>query len=224
MSRLVLPALLVVASPAFAHFPYLVPDGPDKGKAVFSDSLKPDTAGVPVDRIASMKVAVVQDGKAVNVPLALDKKANCYTFEVPGSGPRFVVGTTDYGVVQRGESPPFFLRYHAKAVFGGVPAPERATVGDTTPLELVPVLEGAKLRFKVLAAGKPLAKVEVTVLVPGDGKSKVVPTDEAGLTTAFEAPGQYGAQVRLVEEKAGEQAGKKYAQIRHYATLVVSVP
>jgi hypothetical protein len=223
MSRLALNVLFIAIGTAHAHFPFLVPDGPDNGKAVFSDSLKPDTAGVPVDRIASTKVVVLQDGKGVAVPLTLDKAANCYTFTVPGSGPRIAVGTTDYGVLQRGESKPFLLRYYAKAVFGGVPAPDKATTGANVPLELVPVVDAGKLRFKVLASGKPVAKTDVTVLVPGEAKSKVVATDDSGLTPLFETPGMYGAHARMTEMKSGEQGGKKYEEVRHYATLVVAV-
>lgn len=214
-------ALVAFASAACAHFPFLVPDGPNKGKAVFSDSLKPD-AQVPVDRLAKTKLVVVTDGKAADLAWTLDKTANCYTFDVPGTGSRIVVGTTDYGVLQRGDSKPFLLHYYPKAIFGELPPPEKATAGDKVPLELVPVAEGGKLRFKTLSGGKPLPKAEVNVLVPGEEKSKIVATDESGLTPAFEKPGQYGAHVRLTEEKAGEQGGKKYQEVRHYATLVVT--
>ncbi|MBO0697968.1 MAG: DUF4198 domain-containing protein [Zavarzinella sp.] len=214
-------ALVAFASAARAHFPFLVSDGPNKGKAVFSDNLKPD-AQVPVDRLANTKLVVVTDGKAADLAWALDKTANCYTFEVPGTGSRIVVGTTDYGVLQRGDSKPFLLHYYPKAIFGDLPAPERATAGDRVPLELVPIADGGKLRFKALSGSKPLPKAEVNVLVPGEEKSKIVATDESGLTPAFEKPGQYGAHVRLTEEKAGEQGGKKYQEVRHYATLVVT--
>lgn len=224
MTRLLLAAAVAVttAATATAHFPFLVPDGPSKGRAVFSDNLKPDDKGVPVDKIAGTKLAVLADGKAGELAWKLDKEANCYTFEVPGAGTRLVVGTTDYGVLQRGEGKPFLLRYYAKGVFGDLPAAEKATAGDRVPLELVPVAEGGKLRFKALAGGKPLAKADVTVLVPGEEKGKVVATDDAGLTPAFEAKGVYGAHVRQVEEKAGEADGKKYAEVRHYATLAVA--
>ena len=221
MTRLALAVVFVIAGAAHAHFPFLVPDGPSSGKAVFADGPKPDAGGVPVDRIANTKVAVLQDGKGVSVPLTLDKAANCYTFQVPGSGPRIAVGTTDYGVVQRGESKPFLLRYYSKAVFGDVPAPEKATAGPSAPLELVPILDGGKLRFKALAAGKPLAKAEVTVLGPGEAKGKFVPTDDAGSTASFDVGGTFAAHIRLIEPKAGEHAGKKYEEVRHYATLVV---
>jgi hypothetical protein len=204
-----------------AHFPFLVPDGESKGRAVFSDSLKPDK-DVPIDRIANTKLVLIADGKATDLTWTLDKTANCYTFDVPGSGSRFVVGTTDYGVLQRGESKLFLLHYYPKAIFGDLPSPEKATVGDRVPLELIPFAEGGKLRFKAVAGGKPLVKTEVTVLIPGEEKGKVVRTDDAGLTPAFDKKGTYGAQVRQIEAKAGEQGGKKYEEMRRYATLVVT--
>jgi uncharacterized GH25 family protein len=223
MGRLIAAAaLFAFTTAASAHFPFLIPDGPNKGKAVFSDNLKADPQ-VPVDRIANTKLTVLADGRATDLTWTLDKAANCYTFEVPGSGTRVIIGTTDYGVLQRGDSKPFLLHYHSKAVFGDLPAPEKATVRDKVPLELIPVADGGKLRFRALAAGKPLAKAEVNVLVSGEAKSKIVATDAAGLTPAFDKPGQYGAHVRLTEEKAGEQAGKKYQEVRHYATLVVTI-
>jgi uncharacterized GH25 family protein len=223
MIRLALVLALLTASAASAHFPFLVPDGPAKGKAVFSDTLKPDK-DVPVDRLANTKLVVLADGKATDLPWTLDKAANCYTFEVPGTGPRVVVGTCEYGVLQRGDSKPFLLLYYPKAIFGDLPAPERATAGDKVPLELVPVAAGGKVRFKVLADGKPLAKADVTVLVPGEMKSAIVATDDAGLTPEFDKPGAYGAQVRRVETKAGDREGKKYEEVRQYATLVVTIP
>jgi hypothetical protein len=223
MMRLVVAVAFVTASAVSAHFPFLIPDGPSKGKAVFSDNLKPDK-DVPVDRIANTKLVLIADGKATDLAWALDKAANCYTFEVPGSGSRVVIGTTDYGVLQRGDSKPFLLHYYPKAIFGDVPGPEQASAGDRVPLELVPVAAGGRLRFKALAGGKPFAKVNVSVLIPGETKGKDVTTDDAGLTSEFDKPGTYGAQVRQVEAKPGDGDGKKYDEVRHYATLVVTLP
>ena len=218
----VLSFVFILAPAASAHFPFLVPDGPSKGKAVFSDTLKPDDKGVPVDKIATTKLVVLTAGKSAELPLTLDKAANCYTFEVPGTGSRIVVGTTDYGVLQRGEGKPMWLRYYPKAIFGDIPTVENATAGKLVPLELVPVVDGGKLKFKALAAGNALVKAEVTVMIPGEEKTKVVVTDDAGMTTGFDKAGTYGAYVRKVEEKSGEQGGKKYEEIRNYATLVVA--
>src|SRR5262245_11544268 len=213
---------LIAATAAPAHFVFLIPVDATKGKAVFSDTLKPDDKGVPVERIAGTKLTLIDGGEATDLAWTHDKAANCYTFEVPGTGTRIVVGTTDYGVSQRGESKPMWLRYYPKAVFGDIPAPEKATVGDKAPVELVPIVDGGKLRFNALAGGKPMAKAEVTVLVPGEEKGKVFATDVNGLTEGFDKSGLYGAQVRLVEEKSGEVGGKKYEEVRQYATLVVS--
>jgi hypothetical protein len=190
---------------------------------VFSDTLKPDK-DVPVDRLANTKLVVLADGKATDLAWTLDKTANCYTFDVPGAGSRVVVGTCEYGVLQRGDSKPFLLFYYPKAVFGDVPAADKATAGDKVPLELVPVAAGGKVRFKALADGKPLAKADVTVLVPGEMKNAIVATDDGGLTPEFDKPGAYGAQVRRVETKAGDREGKKYEEVRQYATLVVTLP
>lgn len=216
--------IVCIATPhaASAHFPFLVPDGPAKGKAVFSDNLMPDK-NVPIDRIANTKLVVIADGKATDLTWTLDKAANVYTFDVPGSGSRIVVGTNEYGVLQRGDSKPFLLTYYPKAVFGDVPAEDKATAGDKVPLELVPVAAGGKLRFRALAGGKPLAKADVLVIVSGESETKPVATDEGGLTPEFDKPGTYGAQVRRVEAKAGDREGKKYEEVRQYATLVVSL-
>ena len=214
--------VLALSTAASAHFPFLVPDGPSKGKAVFSDNLKPDK-DVPVDRLANTKLVVIADGKASELTWTLDKAANCYTFDVPGSGSRIVVGTCEYGVLQRGDSKPFLLTYHPKAIFGDLPAPENASAGDKVPLELVPVAVGGKLRFKVLNEGKPLVNASVSVLVPGDAKDTSVTTGTGGLTPEFDKPGAYGAHVRVLLEKSGERDGKKYKEVRHYASLVVAL-
>ena len=162
--------LLTLTAAAPAHFPFLVPDGPNKGKAVFSDSLKPDK-DVPVDRLANTKLVVLADGKATDLAWALDKAANCYTFDVPGTGSRVVVGTCEYGVLQRGDSKPFCSPTIPRQS-SAISRPRQATAGDRVPLELVPVAAGGKLRFKAVAGGKPLAKVDVNRARPRRGQSK----------------------------------------------------
>ena len=72
----------------------------------------------------------------------------------------------------------------------------------------------------MLAKGKPVADAEVTVLLPGDERKKVV-TDKAGYTPVFEAAGRYGVWARHFETVSGESGGQKYEEVRHYATLVV---
>src|SRR5262249_39296679 len=132
-----------------------------------------------------------------------------------------IYGTTDYGVLQKGDAKPFKLTYYPKAVIGNATAKE-ATVGEKLPLEVVADGTAGKLRFRVLAAGKPVADSEVTVILP-DANKKAVKTDKDGFTPEFTETGRFGVTAKLFETKSGDHAGKKYDEVRNYATLVCDV-
>ena len=214
--------VLAICAPVSAHFVFLVPDGPSKGKAVFSDSLKPDKEGVPVDKIANTKLWTISAGKTRELTWTLDKALNCYTFEVMGEAAGIVIGVTDYGVSQRGDAKPVWLQYYPKAIFGEMAGAAKAVGDPKVPVELTPIVDSGKLRFLATIKGKPVAKADVTVLVPGEEKTKVVQTDESGRTEGFEKAGQYGAYFKASEVQSGEIDGKKYEETRSYATLVVT--
>ena len=63
---------------------------------------------------------------------------------------------------------------------------------------------------------------ETTVILP-DGKKQAVKTDKDGYTPAFEGAGRFAVYAKQVEVKEGEHAGKKFSEIRNYATLVCDV-
>jgi len=209
---------LLAVAVAQAHFPFVVPDaGGSSAKVVFSDDLNPDP-NVNVEKIASTKLTL-RDAAGKESPLETKKGDGCYLVNLPGGGPRVVYGTTEFGVSQKGADKPFLLVYYPKALLGSVPE-KVATTG--AKLEVVPAGGPGQARFRVLSDGKPAADVEVTVLQPGSAK-KAVKTDKEGLTPAFDASGRYGVFARLTEAKAGEHAGKKYEEVRHYATLVADL-
>jgi uncharacterized GH25 family protein len=218
--------VLAAASVAQGHFPFIVPD--DKGagaKVVFSDTLEPDTA-VNIEKLANTKLTL-RDSGGKESALEWKKGDGFYSVDVPGSGTRVVYGVTEYGVLQKGDAKPFKLTYYPKAVLGTATAKE-ATVGEKKlPLEIVAAGAAGKVKFQVLAAGKPLPEAEVTVILPGSTKSaaktKAVKTDKEGFTPEFDGSGRYGVFARQVEAKAGEHAGKKYDEIRNYATLVCDI-
>ncbi|MBP3958911.1 DUF4198 domain-containing protein [Gemmata sp. G18] len=217
MSRMigaVVVGLFAVAG-AHAHFPFIVPDAKgETAKVVFSDNLEPDTA-VNIEKIAETKLTL-RDATGKDAPVEWKKEDGFYAVNVPGSGDRVLFGVTDYGVLQKGDAKPFKLAYYPKAVIGtAVTKP----VGDKVALEVVADGKPGALRFQVLAAGKPLANSEVTVMLPAGGK-KAVTTDKDGYTPVYDAAGRYGVYAKHVEAKAGEHAGKKYDEIRSYATLV----
>ncbi|WP_439620757.1 DUF4198 domain-containing protein [Gemmata sp.] len=212
--------LAAATAAAQAHFVFVIPDAKDPGKAtvVFSDDLGVDDA-VTMDKISGLKLQVRDaGGKATDAKLEVGKHS--IAAAVPGTGPRVVFGSVNYGVMQKGDAKPYLLAYHPKAVVGEVPA-DGGKVGGAAP-ELVPVAAGSKVKFLFLVAGKPTADAEVTVMLP-DGKKEKVKTDSQGLTQEFAGAGRYGAWTRTTEAKGGEHGGKKYEEERHYATLVVDV-
>ncbi len=208
------------AALAQAHFPYIVPEADgSSARVVFSDDLNPDT-NVAIDKIAGTKLSV-RDAAGKETLLEAKKGAGFLIIDVPGSGNRVVHGITEFGVLQKGDSKPFKLVYHPKAILGSATAKE-ATIGRKTPLEIVAVGAAGKVRFQVLAAGKPAADVDVSVLLPGSGK-KAVKTDKSGFTPEFEGGGRYGVNAKHFEATSGDFAGKKYEEVRHYATLVCDI-
>ena len=210
---------LAAVSVSRAHFPFIVPD--DKGssaKVVFSDTLDPDT-NVNIEKLANTKLTL-RDAAGKESAVEWKKGDGFYSLAVPGSGTRVVYGVTDYGVLQKGDTKPFKLTYYPKAVIGAATAKE-ATIGKL-PLEVVAVGSGSKVKFQVLASGKPLPDSEVTVIRP-DGARKSSVTNKEGFTPEYDGTGRYGLYAKQIEAKPGEHAGKKYDEARHYATLVCDV-
>lgn len=206
---------LLAAAAAQAHFAFIVPEaGGAKAKVVFSDSLEPDT-NVKIEKIANTKL-VVRDSSGKDTPLTWTAGEGFYLVDLPGTGPRAVFGTTEYGVLTKGDSKPFLLTYHPKAVVGGAVKPVGAK------LEVVAVGEPGKTRFQVLAEGKPVPEAEYGVMVPGESK-KSGKTNAEGYTETFAATGRYGVHAKHSVAKPGEHNGKKYEEARTYATLVVDI-
>lgn len=211
---------LAFAGHSLAHFVFIVPQADDKGvQVVFSENLSPDSA-VDIGKISALRL-LVRDAAGKDLDLKAAKAEHALTTSLAGSGQRTVYGSIDYGVLQRGDSKPFLLAYYPKTILGD-PFAKAASVGDKVPVEVIPVGKPGAVRFQVVARGKPLAKAEVNLLLPGDKKDKVT-TDAEGMTPVVEATGRLGMWVRFTEAGAGELNGKKYEEVRRYATLVVDL-
>jgi uncharacterized GH25 family protein len=211
---------LLVAATSQAHFPFIVPENAGAGaKVVFSDDLNADT-NVNIEKIANTKLTL-RDSTGKETALSWKKEDGFYGVNLPGTGTRIVYGITDFGVLQKGDTKPFKLIYCPKAIIGD-PTEKVATVGEKLALEIVAITSFGKVKFQVLAVGKPVADAEVTVLLPDSGK-KAVKTDKEGFTTEFAGSGRYGVVAKLFENKSGDHAGKKYEEIRNYATLVCEI-
>lgn len=211
-------AILAIAGVSNAHFVFVIPDAKDARKAVvvFSDELAPD-ANVSIDKVAGIKLQM-RDAAGKDSTLTTVKAEHSLTVNLPGNGRRVVYGSVDFGVLQKGDSKPFLLRYHPKAIIGTA---EGAKIGDKLPIEIVLTIKSGKVRFLVLAKGKPLADAEVNVIPADPTKKQKLMTDKEGYTSEIESKGRVGIWTRTSQAITGESGGKKYEEVRDYATLVV---
>lgn len=219
MNRLLLAAFaaLVLAPAADAHFVFVVPAANGAAATVvLSEDLNPDEA-VPAAKMAGLKLTV-RDAAGKDTAVEYKTEAHSLKADLPGAGPRVVFGSVAYGIMQRGESKPYLLSYHPKAVIGRVAA-DRLVVGEKLPVELVPETTEGVNRLRFYAAGKPVEGAEVTLIKP-DGSSAKLKTGKDGRTDRIEGTGRFAAWAKTVNPTAGELNGKKYDESRDYATLV----
>ncbi len=221
--RRMLGALLVgvvSAAACQAHALYLIGDG-DKITVVFSDDLAPDSRikEATWKKVEGLKLtARTADGKTTELTPKLDGAA--MTVAAPANT-SVVSGGIDYGISSHGESPKF-IRFYLKRIVGDIPA-DGGKLDAKIGLDVVPVVEGGKVRFAVFRLGKPVANAAVEVMVPEKKEKEKTATDEKGVTTAFDAKGRYGVTVRVSDGKSGEFKGEKFSETSHTATLVVDV-
>lgn len=220
--RLAALAVLVGSAFAHAHFVFVyATDDRGEVRLVFGHGAAPD-AKTPATRCEKTALTA-RDADGKDAKLTTEKgDGNFYKAKLAGK-PVVVFGATDTAVSQHGNADPTLTTYYPKAVLGD-PFAKTAEVGKAVPVEVVPVKDGEKVRFKVLAGGKPAEGVEVTVGVPGkDEEADPVKTDKDGLTPAFAEFGRYCVAARQVDDKPGELDGKKYKAVRRIATLVCDV-
>ncbi len=212
---------LAAASLAQAHFVFVVPQPGGASATIFiSETLEPDPQ-VPITLVSGAKLSL-RDAAGREEPLTVVKSGNVYAASLTGTGTRVVHGLSDLGINSRGGKSHLLL-YHPKTILGDA-FDAKAAIGDSAPVEIVPVGKPGALTLKLLARGKPQPNAEITVIFP-DGAQKKVTTDQTGQTEKLQATGRYGAWARYWETGlGGEREGKKYEETRHYATLVFDVP
>jgi hypothetical protein len=230
--------LAALAAPARAHFLWLVPDpaaagNPVTAKAIFSDSLEPDT-NVPVTKVAKTRLFIRTVGGQITEGKWAEGK-HAYTITLPADQPRSVLaGVCQYGVFQRGQEEPVLLNYYAKTVVSPAGAGpfrkgtmDRLSEGmDQIPLD-INLAPPNKPGLQVVWKGKPLAGAEVVIITSPPGKDIKLKTDDEGLVQPPFA--DLGPDVRLIglrvshtEAKSGKLDGKEYKAVRHYLTYVSS--
>jgi hypothetical protein len=223
-SLLLASVLLLACGPAQAHFIWVLPSegAPDKARIVFSDTPAPDENADLLKKIAHAEVFVRTSDRGKPAQLKPTLEGDALTVTVAGKGEREVGAVCTYGVVQRGKSEPFLLNYYARTLIGAKGASElAASAWDRLPLDLV---EG-KSGWVVLWQGKPLEGAEFVLFVPGQGEKIEGKTAANGIIPIPQTKkaGLFAVRVLHREAKEGEQGGKKYREVRHYATLTQQV-
>lgn len=210
-------AFALAAAPANTHFVWIVPENPlgTKAKIVFSDDLDQDE-GVSIDKIAHTKL-LVRDQAGKESPLPWKKLDHAFQIDLTGQGELTIGGVCKYGVLQKGSGEPFLLNYYAKFVRGPITA---AKPWGKLPFEIV--ASGTET-FRVLFDGEPVAEAEIVIAAPAAAKGTLKADKQGEFKLSCSAAGLYALRAKFVEEKAGEQDGKKFAEARHYATLVFRV-
>lgn len=213
--------VLLTALSAHAHMVFIVPgERPGSARVLMSEDLRPDER-IDLKIIRGAKLQS-RSSAGQRSPLQLKPGTEALTTTFDSTSVHVLFGEANVGVMQRGDDKPHLLIYHPKTILGDAFDPAKA-LEDLAPVELVPVGAPGAVRLRFLVNGEPKANAEVAVVLPDHSEQRFT-TDTNGETQAFSHSGRLAAWGRHWEEQSGELTGKKYEQVRRYATLVFDVP
>lgn len=230
-SLLIYLTLLAVAagrpSTALGHFVWLGVKSDDGGKQSahvwFGESAAPGE-GHLIEKIAATSVwAIAEDGTQTKlqptVVVADDEGALIAPLKKP---PARLAAEIDYGVIER-DGQPFMLKYYARHIASTPEGLASVSKDRRLPVDIDAQLKNGRLHLTVLADGKPRPDAEIVAYLP-KGKEFETKTDEQGqaIIDAKQA-GFYDIRAKVVDKRNGEFNGKKYAEVRQYATLSLRV-
>jgi hypothetical protein len=215
---------LVFAAQAHGHFLFVRITPPaEAGRAVeayFSDVAE---AGDPqfIGKIAHTRLWA-QTSPGSFQPVPAHKGADRLRAPLPAARSLVVVGACEYGVLSR--KTPFLLRHFPKAVAGTPEELNRMKPFDKVPLEIVAQVQEDGIRLAALREGKPLPNA-VFFLAGRDKKANQWKAGPDGwITWTPPKPGHYSIYTSHVTPTSGEHKGKKYEEIRDFATLAFTWP
>jgi hypothetical protein len=156
-------------------------------------------------------------------PLKVQKAADRLRAPVPTSGSIAVVGVCEYGVLARPKRTPFLLRHFPRAVAGTPEELNRLRPTDKVPLEVAATFSDDGVRLTVLREGKAVPGAELHT-VDSALKGEKLAADAGGSVTWKPRPGRWSVYTSSLTKKAGTFGGKKYEEVRDFATLAFTWP
>ncbi len=227
LSQLLLSVVIcgLATAQAQAHFLFIRIGPPAEGgraaEVYFSEQAE---AGDPqfIDKIAQTQLWL-QTAPGKWEPLKVHKGTDRLRAHVPASGSLVVAGSCQYGVLARPKRVPFLLCHYPKAFAGNPEELNRMQPLGKTPLEVMATVEGGQVTFVALRDGKPIPNARFTTV---DAKlaNEQLTAGEDGRATWKPAPGRYSVYTSAIRKEAGEAGGKKYEEIREFATLAFTWP
>jgi hypothetical protein len=214
------------AAEARAHFLFIHIGPPAEAGRVaevyFSELAE---AGDPrfIEKVAHTQLWL-QDAPGNFQPLKVHKAADRLRAFVPVSGSLAVVGVCEYGVLGRPKQTPFLLRHYPKAVAGDPKDLNLLRPRPEIPLEVVATFEGEQIIFTALREGKPLPGAVFITVDTNLANEKLTAGSDGRATWKPPAPGKYSVYTRYDSKAAGELRGKKYEEVREFATLAFTWP
>lgn len=207
-------AVLLVATTSHAHFIWLeiAPESTGVVLLRFSEEVLEATPRDMQEKAAGMKVST-----PAGAAIEMNYGEGAMSGSAPGDA-RSIVGTLDYGVLDRGEAGrgKFMLKYHARAA-RDTNAAETA-VG--LPVNVSATIDGETMTVTVDLDGKPVGNAELVVTLPQELAPAEAITNAEGHATFTVKSGDWIAIRAMVPETAsGTHGDQDYEMVRHYSTL-----
>ena len=224
-------AASLFSSLAHGHFIWLkvADSGPKPQVEVyFAESAEPGEPQL-LEKIAGTKVWASTTGNAEPQAISLkpvrDELSGKLIGAIPDARSYCLEAICDYGVVDKGGQP-FLLQYYARHIHGH-PAPSQTAAGASkrAPLDVHLDSTPTGLACTVKWNGKPLPNAEVVIQFPEADVLERMTNEHGQVELVTKTKGPFAIRARHVEPgKSGQRDGKKYVEVRHYATLTASLP
>ena len=211
-TKLISSAFVFVASlaggVAHAHYVWLERDGDGPVRAYYGewiDDIREKTGGL-LDRFKAPRVFL----GASNEPLQVKRNEN--DLEVAAKGP------SDVRFVENGIPPRDDKEKGGKTRTIYYAKHGRSETAAKLDLELVPTEPNGKT-FVLMFFGKPLSKIELTMIGPPKWEKKLTTDDQGRVALPMPWAGRYVLEVMHFDEKTGGANEEKFRRTRHISSV-----
>jgi hypothetical protein len=226
--RLSIALLTVLICPAWAlgHFLFVRILPPAEGRRL-AEVFFSDRADVGDSQFVAKITGTrlwVQTGQGKFEPLKLEKGEDRLRTSLPATGSLSVIGECTYGVLARPKKTPFLLRHYPRALSGKAEEIAGPSRKAEIPFEISLRQQGEGLEFTALRDGKPIPGAVFESLATDLKGDKFTADGEGKASWKPPAAGAYVVYTSQFLKQAGEHEGKKYEEIREFATLSFTWP